>query len=52
MTLHGLIIEQLETLPEGNVCLQVGAYQVQTVEIAEGFVRQAELVELELEEED
>ena len=52
VTLHGLIIEQLETLPEGNVCLQVGAYQVQTVEIAEGFVRQAELVELELEEED
>ena len=32
-TLNGLILEELETLPEGNVCLQIENYRVETVHI-------------------
>ena len=52
VTLHGLIIEQLESLPQGNICLRINNYLVQTAGINKGFVTQARVSLLPDVEED
>ena len=52
VTLHGLIIERLENLPEANVCLRINNYLVQTVHIEQGFVDKAQLSAVIEDEED
>lgn len=42
-TLHGLIIELLEQLPQGNVCLQIGDCRIETILIKDGFVQKARI---------
>jgi Mg2+/Co2+ transporter CorB len=38
-TLNGLIVEQLETIPESNVCLKISGYPIEIVETDENRVR-------------
>ena len=38
-TLNGLIVEHLERIPESNVCLQIGRYRLETLQIADNVVR-------------
>lgn len=38
-TLNGLILEHLEFIPEANVCLQIGRYRLETLQIADNVVR-------------
>ena len=44
-TLNGLITEILEFIPEGAVCIQVGPYYVETLEIKDNRVSRARLWE-------
>jgi Mg2+/Co2+ transporter CorB len=38
-TLNGLVLEHLETIPESNLCIQVGAYQMETLQIKDNVVK-------------
>ncbi|OPX56220.1 Mg2+ and Co2+ transporter CorB, contains DUF21, CBS pair, and CorC-HlyC domains [Oceanospirillum multiglobuliferum] len=38
-TLNGLIIEQLESIPEAHVCLKIGPYRLETIEISGNLVQ-------------
>lgn len=38
-TLSGLIVEYLETIPESNVCLRLGGYPMEVVEIEENMLK-------------
>jgi Mg2+/Co2+ transporter CorB len=51
-TLNGLIIETLESLPEGNVCMQVEHYRMETLQISENTIKTVRVVALEREDED
>ena len=51
VTLHGLIMEKLESLPEGNVSLKIGDYLVQTTHIEDGFVTKAQVYEIGIDNE-
>lgn len=42
-TLNGLITEVLEFIPEGAVCIQIGAYYLETLEIKDNRVSRARL---------
>ena len=38
-TLSGFVLEQLETIPEANVCLWAGEYQIETLQIRDNIVK-------------
>lgn len=38
-TLNGLITEQLESIPDSSVCLRIGAYRMETLQIKDNIVR-------------
>lgn len=38
-TINGLITEELETIPEFNVCLTIGDYRIETVQIQDSLIR-------------
>ena len=40
-TLNGLILEHLEFIPEADVCLRIGDYLIETVQISNNFIRTA-----------
>ena len=40
-TLNGLITEGLEEIPQNNVCLQLGPYMIETVQISDNFIKTA-----------
>lgn len=42
-TLNGLILEYLESLPEGRTCLAIGNYQMTIMELAENRVKKVQL---------
>lgn len=46
-TLNGLITEILESIPEGAVCVQIGQYLVETLEVRENRISKARLTLLE-----
>ena len=45
-TMNGLVLEHLEFIPEANVCLQVGRYRMETLQIADKVVRAVKVREL------
>ncbi|HSG03288.1 MAG TPA: HlyC/CorC family transporter [Marinobacterium sp.] len=49
-TLNGLIIETLESLPEGNVCMRVDNYRMETLQISENTIKTVRVVALERDE--
>ena len=42
-TLNGLITESLEEIPQNNVCLQLGPYLIETVQISDNFIKTARM---------
>ncbi|WP_426417204.1 HlyC/CorC family transporter [Aestuariirhabdus sp. LZHN29] len=40
-TLNGLIVEQLESIPENNICLSVNEYRIETVLIKDNMIKTA-----------
>lgn len=51
-TLNGLIIETLESLPEGNVCMRLDNYRMETLQISENTIKTVRVVALESSDED
>ncbi|MEH6575927.1 MAG: HlyC/CorC family transporter [Amphritea sp.] len=54
-TINGLVIEMLESIPDANVCLIIGRYQVETLQVSGNLIktlRIAELTKREDEDED
>ncbi|RVU31413.1 HlyC/CorC family transporter [Neptunomonas marina] len=43
-TLNGLIIETLESIPDANVCLTIGQYRIETLQITDNLIKSARLV--------
>lgn len=42
-TLNGVIIEYLETIPESNVCIRLGNYRIEIVQIQDNMIRTAKV---------
>lgn len=40
-TLNGLITEQLQSIPDTNVCVEVNGYRIETIQIQENLVKMA-----------
>ena len=51
-TLNGLIVEHLEFIPEANVCLRIGRYRIETLQIADNVVRLVKVAELPADDAD
>ncbi len=47
-TLNGLVMEHLETIPESNLCLQIDAYQIETLQIKDNIVKNMKIRRIEL----
>ena len=45
-TLHGLITEHLETIPESNLCFTLAGYRIEVVQIQDNMIRTAKLSEV------
>ena len=45
-TLNGLIVEHLESIPDANVSLRIGRYQIETLQIVDNVVRAVRVVAL------
>ncbi|WP_417582069.1 HlyC/CorC family transporter [Nitrincola sp.] len=43
-TLNGLITETLESLPDANICLVIGEYRVETLQIQDKFIQTVRLI--------
>ena len=44
-TLSGIIIEYLETIPDSNVCIRLGNYRIEIVQIQDNMIRTAKVSE-------
>lgn len=51
-TLNGLILEHLESLPEGRTCLTIGNYRMTIVDLADKRIRKVQLRALDPEPQD
>jgi Mg2+/Co2+ transporter CorB len=51
-TLNGLVLEHLEFIPETNVCLQIGSYLIETLQITDNVVRSVKIQQLIADEEE
>ncbi len=49
-TLNGLIIETLESIPDANVCLQIGRYQIETLQMTDNLIKSAKIIPLPVED--
>ncbi|MDB0065369.1 magnesium/cobalt efflux protein, partial [Oceanospirillaceae bacterium] len=47
-TLNGLITERLEEIPQFNVCLKLGEYHLETVQIRGNFIKTVRLHRVEV----
>lgn len=45
-TLNGLITEYLETIPDSNVCMIIGQYRIEIMQIQDNMIRTAKLSEV------
>ena len=43
-TLNGLITEHLETIPETPVCLTLGGYRIEIIQLQDNMIRTAKIV--------
>ena len=50
-TLNGLIIDQIETIPENNIKIEIENYLVETVLIRNNMIKIARVLQLKKEEE-
>lgn len=51
-TLNGLVLEHLEFIPEGNLCVQLADYQIETLQIKDNIVKRLKISRLDREPED
>ena len=51
-TLNGLITEQLESIPEANVCVEIENYRFETLQISDNLIKTVRVQMLEKSEED
>ena len=51
-TLNGLITEQLESIPEANVCVKIENYRFETLQISDNLIKTVRVQMLEKSEED
>ena len=42
-TLNGLITEHLQTIPDSNVCMVIGQYRIEIMQIQDNMIRTAKL---------
>jgi len=49
-TLNGLITETLEVIPDANICLKVGNYHIETLQISDNQIKSSRLFALETSE--
>jgi Mg2+/Co2+ transporter CorB len=43
-TLNGLVLEHLETLPDSNLCVRLGDYLIETLQIKENVIRNLKVI--------
>ena len=48
-TLNGLITEQLESIPDANVCIELNEYRLETLQISENLIKTVRVQRLEIE---
>jgi Mg2+/Co2+ transporter CorB len=48
-TLNGLVLEHLETLPDSNLCLILGDYRLETLQITDNLIKHLKVMRLEAE---
>jgi Mg2+/Co2+ transporter CorB len=51
-TLNGLIIETLESIPDANVCLEIGRYRIETLQMTDNLIKSAKIIQLERQDEE
>ena len=51
-TLNGLIIDQIETIPENNIKIEIDNYSIETVLIRNNMIKIARVLQIELEDEE
>jgi Mg2+/Co2+ transporter CorB len=48
-TLNGLITEQLESIPDANVCIELNEYRLETLQISDNLIKTVRVQRLEIE---
>ena len=48
-TLNGLITEQLESIPDANVCIEIDEYRLETLQISDNLIKTVRVQRLEIE---
>ena len=48
-TLNGLITEQLESIPDANVCIEINEYRLETLQISDNLIKTVRVQRLEIE---
>jgi len=48
-TLNGLITEQLESIPDANVCIELDEYRLETLQISDNLIKTVRVQRLEIE---
>jgi len=48
-TLNGLITEQLESIPDANVCIKINEYRLETLQISDNLIKTVRVQRLEIE---
>ena len=51
-TLNGLIIDQVETIPENNIKIEIENYSIETVLIRNNMIKIAKVLQIEKEDEE
>ena len=51
-TVNGLITENLESIPDSNICLQIENYQIETLQISENVIKTARINALPKQQEE
>ena len=51
-TLNGLIIDQVETIPENNIKIEIENYSIETVLIRNNMIKIARVLQIEQEDEE
>ena len=51
-TINGLIMELLESIPDANICLLIGHYQVETLQVSDNLIKTVRVTELDHPDDD
>ena len=51
-TINGLMTEVLESIPDANVCLTIGRYRIETLQVTANLIKTIRIIELEGKDEE